>query len=104
MSSANPGPVDPSLPPVSSTETSLKRDDWMLMSPSTVIVAKETSGARLVYGDDSLIENYGDTSQATRNMSGGADFFSSLGTEAKKKKGLLDRPDVPQVRHNPPSL
>jgi hypothetical protein len=74
------------------------------MPPSTVRVAEETSGARLVYGDDSLIENYGDTSQTTRNISGGVDFFSSLGIEAKKKKGLLDRPDVAQVRHNPTSL
>jgi hypothetical protein len=94
-SSASAGPLDPSLPPTSSTETSLKRDDWMLMpSSTTVIVPTNTSRTPVPSGDGSFTEDYGDAPQGARNLSGGVDFFSTLGTEVRKKKPPLNPPDA----------
>lgn len=98
-SSAGTARSEPSLPPAISTETSLKRDDWMLMPPSTVIASANNPRSRLPSADESFTEDYGDASEGARNLSGGVDFFSTLGTEVKKKKGLLDRPEVAPARH-----
>lgn len=43
-------------------------------------------------GDDSFTEDYGETSQNQRTLGGGVDFFSSLGTDIKKKP-RTDQPD-----------
>jgi len=98
-SSANAGPLDPSLPPTSSTETSLRRDDWMLMPSSVVTVPtnSNTSRIRVPLGDESFTEDYNDGPQGARNLGGGVDFFSSLGTEVKRSKPLLDRLEARQV-------
>lgn len=85
-----------------STETSLKRDDWMLMPPSTTTVPGNSSRSSLA--DESLMEDYGESSGNARNLSGAVDFFSSLGTEVKKKKDLLDRPEAAPVRYTFPSF
>jgi hypothetical protein len=91
-SSASAGPLDPSLPPALSTETSLKRDDWMLM-PSSTTVRVPTNTSRTPV-DESFTEDYGDASQGARNLSGDVDFFSTLGTEVKRKKPSLNLPDT----------
>jgi len=93
-SCASAGPLDPSLPPASLTETPLKRDDWMLMSSSTtVIVPTSTSRTPVPSGDDSFTEDYGDAPQA-RSLSDGVDFFSTLGTEVKRKMPASNPPEA----------
>ena len=47
------------------------------------------------------MDGYGDAPADARTMSGGVDFFSSLGTE-RKKKPPPDRPNPDKVR--PPPL
>ncbi|KAH7926464.1 hypothetical protein BV22DRAFT_1008965 [Leucogyrophana mollusca] len=78
----------PALPPSHSTETSLKRDEWMLMPPAGAAVPSTSSRPQqLPIGDESLTEDYGEPSDAARNLAGGVDFFSSLGTERKRNPG-----------------
>ena len=78
------------LPPSRPTETTLKRDEWMLLDDSSTLIPLESSAAPkrtvLNLNDESLTEDYGDTPQDRRSLGGGVDFFSSLGTEHKKKK------------------
>lgn len=63
----------------------------MLMPPSTPVVPEGVS--RMPEAEDEAMnEDYGEPSQNARNMSGNVDFFSSLGTE-RKKKLQPDRPD-----------
>ncbi|KZP31432.1 hypothetical protein FIBSPDRAFT_1037429 [Athelia psychrophila] len=93
-SHANAGPSDPNLPPTGSTVTSLKRDEWMLLPSSTATATTDVPHKQPFTGDDSLIENYGEPAAVPPSSSGGnVDFFSSLGTEVKKKRDLLDRPE-----------
>lgn len=72
-SSVIPSQSVPPLPPSLPTELKLKRDEWMLQK------------------EESFTEDYGEPSENARTMSGGVDFFTSLGTEIKKKP----RPDKP---------
>ncbi|KAF7968742.1 hypothetical protein HWV62_29569 [Athelia sp. TMB] len=88
------GPSDPSLPPAGSTETSLKRDDWMLMPASNVTGSADGHRERVYPGNESLTEDYGEPGAIPPNSTGGVDFFSSLGTEVKKRKNILDRPQT----------
>lgn len=46
--------------------------------------------------DEPMTEDYGDPAEDRRALNGGVDFFSSLGTERKKKQP--DRPDPEKVR------
>ncbi|KAF5362872.1 hypothetical protein D9758_007112 [Tetrapyrgos nigripes] len=94
-SRATSQPDDPPLPPTLPTETSLKRDEWML-APSA---GPSSSTAKLqpMSGNESLTEDYGEPSGNSRTLGGDIDFFSSLGTEHKKKpkeKLDLDKPVV----------
>lgn len=100
-SSAETKPSDPSLPPAGSTQTSLKRDDWILAPPSSLIAPTNAVRTQLPTGDESFTDEYGDAQKDSRNVGGGVDFFSSLGTETKKKRPLLDRPEAAQVRVRP---
>ncbi|EPQ54755.1 hypothetical protein GLOTRDRAFT_77477 [Gloeophyllum trabeum ATCC 11539] len=85
-------PSDPPLPPPLRTETALKRDDWMLMPPTAPSVPTVTSTAHTPNGDESLTDDYGEPEQNQRRLDGGVDFFSSLGTE-RKKKPAPEKPD-----------
>ncbi|KII90551.1 hypothetical protein PLICRDRAFT_52280 [Plicaturopsis crispa FD-325 SS-3] len=96
-SSAVVGPSDPPLSPTASSETPLKRDDWMMLPPSIPSIPSETSRARLPTGDESLTEDYGETSEGARNLGGGVDFFATLGTDIKKKKPEKSDPEKPAV-------
>lgn len=76
----------------------------MLMPNSAVTVPSRRPQAP---GEESFTEDYGDTLQNARDAMGGVDFFSSLGTEVKKKRPLLDRPEATLVRihvPNPPQI
>lgn len=87
---------DPALPPSRATETTLKRDEWMMMPPSAVTVPTPddraptsviaSSRARDSMEEESLTEGYGDQAVNSRSVGGGVDFFSSLGTERKRKE------------------
>ncbi|KAJ7069993.1 CwfJ C-terminus 1-domain-containing protein-like protein [Mycena amicta] len=95
-SAAIPSRSEPPLPHAAATESALKRDDWMLAPRSAPVLpeGEQPSRRRLEApsGDESFTEDYGEPSQDQRTLGGGVDFFSSLGTEAKKKP-RDDRPD-----------
>lgn len=88
------------LPTSSSTESKLKRDDWMLLEPTTP-TAFETSPIApqapvIQLGQDtSFTEDYGESVENGRTLGGGVDFFSSLGTERKKSRP--EKPDPSKV-------
>ncbi|EMD39983.1 hypothetical protein CERSUDRAFT_103886 [Gelatoporia subvermispora B] len=92
-------PDDPPLPPSTRTETVLRRDEWMLMPSEEPTIPEVNSRLDLPTGEDTYTDGYGEPSQNTRNMSGGVDFFSNLGTERKRKQKESDRPipDKPQI-------
>ncbi len=96
-STAEETKVDPSLPPTTKSETKLQRDEWMLLPPSIPDVPAPTSAPkRLNVGlEESLTEDYGESSSNARDIGGGVDFFSSLGTDHKKKQP--EKPDPEKV-------
>ena len=97
-SSSEPGPSAPPLPPAAATESTLKRDDWMLLPKSAVndSSVSRVSPQQSFAGDESLTEDYGDPSGGSRSGNG-IDFFSSLGTEIKKKNPKSNKPDPDRV-------
>ncbi|KAF7297774.1 Complexed with Cdc5 protein cwf19 [Mycena kentingensis (nom. inval.)] len=101
-STAPPSRSAPTLPPAAPTTSTLKRDDWMLAPPTEPVLPDSASSSRTRLreptGDDSLTEDYGEPSDNQRNLSGGVDFFSSLGTE-RKKKGKEEMPDPSTIVH-----
>jgi hypothetical protein len=94
-SSAVAGPSDPKLPPQLSTETPLKRDDWMLLPPTAPSLPAD-SRQYIQVTDESMTDEYGEASGGQRTVGGGIDFFSSLGTDIKRKP-RPERPDPDQV-------
>jgi hypothetical protein len=69
----------------------------MLETPSAPVVRVNTFRTT----DESLTDDYGDPTGSSRTFNGGVDFFSSLGTEVKKKE-RPERPDPAKVcRHGP---
>ncbi|KAF9454844.1 hypothetical protein P691DRAFT_770356 [Macrolepiota fuliginosa MF-IS2] len=97
-STATESPSDPSLPPATKSESKLQRDEWMLLPPSipTIPISALPPG-RPTIDDESLTEDYGESSSNARNLGGGVDFFSSLGTQHKKKQPNKPDPDKPKV-------
>ncbi|KAH9933124.1 CwfJ C-terminus 1-domain-containing protein-like protein [Epithele typhae] len=86
-SRAEAAPDDPSLPPPTRTESTLKRDEWMLMD--------------LRPPPHDMMDGYGDVPANARTTGGGVDFFSSLGTGRKKKPPPNQPvPDKPFISHN----
>ncbi|GLB38508.1 putative protein similar to CwfJ C-terminus 2 [Lyophyllum shimeji] len=75
---------DTNLPPSLSTETPLKRDEWMLL-PGAVPALPVQDRRRLELEDVPLTEHPGDPKGAQRTMGGSVDFFSTLGTEVTRK-------------------
>lgn len=78
-------PGDPPLPKAGVSESSLKRDEWMLepaAAPSVPDVAR--AGPRVLEGNDDAMDGYGEPSANARTGSGSVDFFSGLGIERKK--------------------
>ncbi|KAF9534534.1 CwfJ C-terminus 1-domain-containing protein-like protein [Crepidotus variabilis] len=84
--------TDPPLPSSTTSSSTLKRDDWMMLPNSAPVLPAETSPRRTKIPtdtDESFTEDYGEPSDGARNSSGGVDFFSNLGTERKR----APRPD-----------
>ncbi|KAI0766423.1 CwfJ C-terminus 1-domain-containing protein-like protein [Trametes elegans] len=94
-------PGDPPLPPPLRTETVLKRDDWMLMPPTTPLVPAAMAVDTPTQLDEDMADGYGESRQNARTTNGTVDFFSSLGTEVKKKQPKPDQPDPekPYISH-----
>ncbi|KAG6868226.1 hypothetical protein C0993_006002 [Termitomyces sp. T159_Od127] len=93
-SSAIAGPSDPKLPSNTNTETPLRRDEWMLFPPTAPTLSAEDQ-QKAEMGDVSMTDDYGEPSGGQRTLSGGVDFFSSLGTDMKKKRAERPAPDEP---------
>ncbi|KAI0372225.1 hypothetical protein BV20DRAFT_964344 [Pilatotrama ljubarskyi] len=100
-SRAEERPGDPPLPPPLRTETVLKRDEWMLMPPTTPLVPATLATDTPVPMDEDMTEGYGESRGNNRTANGTVDFFSSLGTEVKRKKPEDSRPDPdkPYISH-----
>jgi hypothetical protein len=88
-------PDDPPLPPSLPADTSLKRDEWMLAPSGGSVPIPSTSKLQPMTGDESLTEDYGEPSGNSRTLGGDIDFFSSLGTEHKKKP--KEKPELEKV-------
>jgi hypothetical protein len=93
-STALAGPADPPPPQNTITETPLKRDEWMLAPAVAPVLPLQ---GPLEVEDTPMTEDYGDPSEGKRTLGGGVDFFSSLGTEVKKKPRPA-KPNPDQVR------
>ncbi|KAH0832186.1 CwfJ C-terminus 1-domain-containing protein-like protein [Lanmaoa asiatica] len=94
-SQARASEEDPVLPPTTSTETRLQRDEWMLTPPSDTPLPSSSSrplAQQFPTGDDSYTDGYTESSVSGRTLGGAVDFFSSLGTE-RKRKPQPDKPD-----------
>lgn len=90
-------PSSAKLPPSLSTENKPQRDEWMLLPESRPVLPSEShKTAGMVHADGSWTEDYGDVEADKRTLGGGVDFFSSLGTE-RKKKGSENKPDPANV-------
>ncbi|KAI0826861.1 CwfJ C-terminus 1-domain-containing protein-like protein [Trametes gibbosa] len=92
-SRAEERPGDPPLPPSLHTESTLKRDEWMLMPPTAPPAATSRSSDTAMAVDEDIMDGYGESSRDARTTSGAVDFFSSLGIEVRKKKPEPDIPD-----------
>ncbi|KAG6832004.1 hypothetical protein H0H92_006040 [Tricholoma furcatifolium] len=95
-SSAIAGPSDPKLPPNTTTETPLQRDEWMLL-PNIAPTLPVEDRRKLEIDDVSMTDDYGEPSGGQRTLGGGVDFFSSLGTERTKKRPEQPDPDKAMV-------
>jgi len=60
------------------------------------VSSSRSRGLPIDVGDESFVEDYGEPSTSARTVSGGVDFFSSLGTE-RKKPPRPDQPDPDKV-------
>jgi hypothetical protein len=69
----------------------------MLEIPAAPPIPVDTSRLHVQLVDESLTESYGEPSDSARTLGGGVDFFSTLGTEVKKKQ-KPDQPDPSKVR------
>ncbi|KAG5651193.1 hypothetical protein H0H81_009546 [Sphagnurus paluster] len=91
-STAVAGPSDPGLPHSLATETPLQRDEWMLLPTSEPTLSVQDR--RLLQTEDvSMTDDYGEAPGGQTTLGGGVDFFSSLGTDVKKKRPERPNPD-----------
>ncbi|RSH94889.1 hypothetical protein EHS25_004695 [Saitozyma podzolica] len=95
---SGPGAQGQSPPPIAAATEARERDSWML-EPHT---HSQATDPRLASGvphsaglatSGGFTEGYGDEELSNRTLSGGVDFFSSLGTEHKRKDPNADKPD-----------
>ncbi|PVF95016.1 hypothetical protein CPB86DRAFT_607813 [Serendipita vermifera] len=90
-STANVSSNDPPLPTGIATESKPQREEWMTLEPSQPVLPTGTPPLHSLRSD-SPTEGYGEKSGNNRTVSGHVDFFSSLGTEHRKKE--------PKDKHN----
>lgn len=67
-----------------------------MLEPSSSSSAPVHSKATDTSAEISMTEDYGEPSDGQRTLSGGVDFFSTLGSEVKKKPGP-EKPDPTKV-------
>jgi hypothetical protein len=77
--------TDPVLPRATATESKQQREEWMFLQPSAPVVPLPTPPLHSLDHGDHLTDGYGEKTSGNRTMSGEVDFFSSLGTEHRKK-------------------
>jgi hypothetical protein len=82
-------------PPLSRTESVLKRDEWMLQ-PSAAPDGRPQNHTVRAGVEELLTEGYGEPLSDSRKVDGGIDFFANLGIE-KKKPPRPDKPDPDKV-------
>ncbi|WVR03641.1 hypothetical protein IAU60_000636 [Kwoniella sp. DSM 27419] len=101
---SNPSNPQAPLPPITSADTtsaSRERDAWMLEpveSTSSSLPAltrdiPKSAGRASMAQAGGMTDGYGDDEGSNRNMNGGMDFFSSMGTEHRRKDPKADLPD-----------
>ncbi|TFK20597.1 hypothetical protein FA15DRAFT_116939 [Coprinopsis marcescibilis] len=94
-SSAEEGSTHADLPPATRTESVLTRDEWMMYPEATPTIPTDdlsSSKRQEMLAEKSLTEDYGEPA-GSRDMAGGVDFFSSLGTERKRKDPNANKPN-----------
>ncbi|KAB5590566.1 Complexed with Cdc5 protein cwf19 [Ceratobasidium theobromae] len=102
-SNASIVPPDAKLPPSNAqpTQTKLQRDEWMLLEPSAPIVPVGTPSRppdrAVVQTADEMTDGFGEEVRNMRTLGGGVDFFSSLGTEHRKKPPPKDPNEKPRI-------
>ncbi|CAE6452803.1 unnamed protein product [Rhizoctonia solani] len=90
---SNPSHIadDAKVPPsnAQTTQTKLQRDEWMLLDPSTPTVPvgapSRPPDRAVLQTADEMTDGFGEEVRNMRTLGGGVDFFSSLGTEHRKK-------------------
>lgn len=73
----------------------------MMLPPSIPTVPSDQTARLAMMEDESLVEGYGESSGGARNLTGGVDFFSDMGTEYKNLKGdpKRNKPNPDHVCH-----
>jgi hypothetical protein len=94
---------DPPLPHSTTSESKQQREEWMLLDPSEPVIPQPTPPLHSLTHSDSLTEGYGENTASGRTLSGGVDFFSSLGTEHRKRENK-DKHNPETVRHYSTSI
>ncbi|CAE6494156.1 unnamed protein product [Rhizoctonia solani] len=83
------------------TQTKLQRDEWMLLDPSTPTVPIGTPSRppdrAILQTADEMTDGFGEEVRNMRALGGGVDFFSSLGTEHRKKPPPKDPKEKPKM-------
>lgn len=64
----------------------MERDDWMLEPALGQSESSRPLAQQFPTTDESMTDGYGELPGSGRTLSGGVDFFSSLGTEKKRNK------------------
>jgi hypothetical protein len=78
-------------------ESKMKREEWMLLTPSDAILPASTPPLHSLSHNDALTEEYGEQATSGRTIHGQVDFFSSLGTEHRPRNNNKDKPNPEAV-------
>lgn len=89
--------TDPELPRATTTESKQQREEWMLLQPSEPVLPLQTPPLHSLQHGDALTDGYGEKTTGNRTTSGGVDFFSSLGTE-HRRRDINDKKKLDAVR------
>jgi len=95
-STARATDADLTLPRATTTESKQQREEWMLLNPSEPIVPVSTPPLHSLHRGEGLTDRYGEEATGNRTVSGEVDFFSSLGTE-HRKRAVNDKPNPETV-------
>ncbi|KAK8861747.1 hypothetical protein IAR55_002570 [Kwoniella newhampshirensis] len=94
---SNPSHASTALPTKSAAGSQAQeRDSWMLdpaEAPSSTVPVPTRDIPQSADSTAGMTEGYGDEQVSNRNLGGGMDFFSSMGTERKRKDPNEGKPD-----------